>query len=29
LADEKLIEFDRHRIVILDQEALTAVRDGM
>jgi len=29
LADEGLIKFDRHRIVILDQEALAAVRDGM
>lgn len=29
LADEGLIRFDRHRIVILDQEALSAVRDGM
>lgn len=29
LADEGLIEFDRHRIVILNREALAAVGDGM
>ncbi len=29
LADEGLIEFDRHRIVILNREALIAVGDGM
>ncbi len=29
LADEGLIDFDRHRIVILNREALTAVSDGM
>lgn len=29
LADEGLIEFDRHRIVILDRDALIAVGDGM
>lgn len=28
LADERLIEFDRHRIVILDRDALIAVGDG-
>ncbi len=29
LADEQLIEFDRHRIVIVDQAGLTAVGEGL
>lgn len=29
LADEGVIEFDRHRIVIVDQEALEAVGEGL
>jgi pyruvate,orthophosphate dikinase len=29
LADEGLIDFDRHRIVIVDREGLVAVGDGL
>jgi CRP/FNR family transcriptional regulator len=29
LADDGLIEFDRHRIMILDREGLTAVGEGL